>query len=197
MSEILAVTGLAVATFVSTSVDNLLLLVGFYGEGETPRVKVGLGYIAATVTMLAVAWAASSILEEIPAQALGLLGVIPLMFGVAGLSRLARSGGVPPEDRRPASSGGFAPVFLVMAANSGDSLAVFASLFGDTAERTEVVIAGTAALCAVAYTVLAARLTAHPVMGARIRRAANVVLPILLIAIGIYIMADTGTDSLP
>jgi cadmium resistance protein CadD (predicted permease) len=194
VNELLSVIGLAVATFVATSFDNFTLLLGFYADDEYPRRQVAAGYLGSALLVVLAAWTASAAAELAPASFLGLLGLIPLSLGVVGLYRLIREAGSETVSTRSSPSKGFLPVLLVMLANSGDSLSVLVSVFADTAESLEIPVVLTVAACALVYSALARWLVTRSGIGLRIQRVAPVVLPFLLIAIGIYILLDTGTD---
>jgi cadmium resistance protein CadD (predicted permease) len=190
-----SVVGLSAVTFVSTSFDNFMLLLGFFADDEYPRRQVVSGYLVAVVVVVLGAWAASAALEQAPASYLGYLGLIPLGLGLVGLYRLVRFAGPAVTAAEPTSTKGFIPVTLVMLANSGDSLSVYVSVFADTSEALEVPIVGTAAVFALVYAALARWLATRSGLAGPIQRAARVLLPFLLIAIGTYILLDTATDA--
>lgn len=196
MSQLLAVAGLAIASFVSTSLDNFTLLLGFFADDEYPRRQVAGGYVVSVVVVLLLAWGASTAVEMVPAGYLGYLGVVPLGLGLVGLYRLLRHAG-PVAVAQPQRGKGFFPVLLIMLANSGDSFSVYVSVFADTAERLELPILAAVVMCALLAAAAARWLVTRSSLGQPIQRIARLVLPFLLIAIGAYILLDTGTDALP
>ncbi len=196
MLAILAVMGLTVAGFISTSFDNFTLLLGFYADGRYAKGKVLFGYAASTLGMVFLAYGASAAVEAAPVRFLGILGLIPLALGIVGLVRLLR--GVPNEEIRQGSRPrGFLAVLGVMLANSGDTLAVFISVFADTAEGLEKWVVATAVGIALAYALLAQRLVERSGAADRLQRYTRVILPFLLLGMGAYILANTGTDGIP
>ena len=196
MSPILTVAGLAAASFVSTSLDNFTLLLGFYGDGRYARGRVLVGYLASTVGVVFLAHLVATAVETAPSHLLGYLGVIPLGLGLVGVFRLVRPGaGV--EESPDVEARGFLAVLAVMLANSGDTLAVFVSLLADTAEGLEVWVLLTATLMAAAYALVARRLVERSGAAALLRRYTRVLLPFLLIWIGVHILGNTATDVVP
>jgi cadmium resistance protein CadD (predicted permease) len=196
MLSIIAVVGVTAAGFASTSFDNFILLVGFYADDRFTRGRVLLGYVLSTLGMVLLAHAGAAAAETAPDHLLGYLGLIPLTLGLLGLGRLATKAGPPsrgPEER----ARGFLPVLGVMVANSGDTLAVFISLFADTAEGLEVWVLATAVACALAYALLARWIVERGSVVRRLERYSRVFLPVLLVGIGLYILANTGTDVAP
>ena len=196
MVEILTVVGLSAASFVSTSLDNFTLLLGFYGDERYARGRVLFGYLASTAGMVLLAHAVAAAVETAPSHLLGYLGVIPLGLGLIGVYRLLRPG--PSSERPPrVEARGFLAVLAVMMANSGDTLAVFVSLFADTAEGLEVWVLLTAAGMAAAYALVARRLVERSAAADLLRRYTRVLLPFLLIGIGVHILSNTPTDVMP
>ncbi len=196
MSHLLAVVGLAVVSFVSTSFDNFTLLLGFFADDEYPRRQVVGGYLVSVVLVVVAAYALANAVELAPDRYLGLLGVVPLALGVQGAVRLIRHAGPTAPAARQTRGKGFFPVLLVMAANSGDALSVFVSVFADTADRLEIPVLVTTAVMALLYAALARWLVTRSGVAAQIQRVSRVALPFLLIAIGLYILLNTGTDTL-
>jgi cadmium resistance protein CadD (predicted permease) len=134
--------------------------------------------------------------ETAPAHLLGYLGLIPLTLGLVGLVRLA-SGTTGEAEAPEVVARGILPVSGIMLANSGDTLAVFTSLFADTAEGLEIWVLATTVASAAAYAVLARWLVARAGVVRGLKRYSRVALPFLLVGIGVYILANTGTDAIP
>jgi cadmium resistance protein CadD (predicted permease) len=196
MLAILAVIGVAGASFISTSFDNFTLLIGFYADGRYSKTKVLFGYAASTLGMVFLAHGAATAVEGAPAALLGYLGLVPLAMGLAGVARLVR-GGPDAEAVTDPAPRGFWAVLGVMLANSGDTLVVFVSVFADTAEGLEWWVMGAAVAIAVGYAILARWLVERAGAADRLQRRTRMVLPFLLIGIGAYILANTPTDVVP
>jgi cadmium resistance protein CadD (predicted permease) len=196
MLPILVVVGVTAASFVSTSFDNFLLLLGFYADGRYAKGRVLLGYVGSSLGIVLLAHGAATVAETAPAHLLGYLGLIPLTLGLVGLVRLA-SGTTGEAEAPEVVARGILPVSGIMLANSGDTLAVFTSLFADTAEGLEIWVLATTVASAAAYAVLARWLVARAGVVRGLKRYSRVALPFLLVGIGVYILANTGTDAIP
>ena len=197
MTHLLSVVGLAGAAFVSTSLDNFAILLGFFGDDEYPRRQVVLGYVSAVVLVVIGAFVAAQAVELAPVRYLGLLGVVPLSLGAVGLVRLVRIAGPVAPAARPTRGKGFMPVLLVMVANSADSFAVYLSVFSDTSDAIEVPIFATVVVLALSTAALARWLVTRSAWAGTLQKIGRVVLPFLLMAIGAYILLNTGTDAAP
>lgn len=189
------IVGLAAATFVSTSIDNLLLLVGFFASRGFRARSVVLGYVGSVIAVLGVGFAASYAADFAPNRYAGYLGLVPIAMGLTQLYQVVRRGNAPDAPRRPEAQGALS-VGLVMLANSGDSLGAFVALFAETREPFTFVIVCFVAALSLAWIGLARWITGHTAVQQFLQRWGRYLLPFILIAVGAYILADTRTDTL-
>lgn len=198
MTEALIMVGVAAMAFVSANLDNLFLLIALLaGSGLTTR-DATIGYVAAVGVVLAATVAGSYAFDLADAGWLRYLGLVPLGMGLWRLRSLAGAAPAPAADDVGASATsvrGIAAVFVVMLGASGDSAAVFMSLMGETAQPLVFVIAATAIAMAASWAALARWVSAHPALAPRLRSIDRILVPILLVTIGLYILADTATDG--
>lgn len=204
MGSLLIAAGLGLATFVATSLDNLLILVSFLGNPRYSRRVVAPAYIGAilgVVTMSAVL-AAFAGYGPMEGRGLVLLGFIPIGLGLFYVIRLVLPGRMSEQERLEQSMArtmrirqGRAAVVAVTVAASGDSLAAYAALFADTRTLLLPVTVGGILVGAVAWTWVAGWLLKRENGRRFIEAAAPILLPIVLIALGLYILGDSPTDS--
>ncbi len=81
-----------------------------------------------------------------------------------------------------------------MVANGGDTAAVFLSMFLESQDRLGLEIFAVGMAFAIAWGGLAVWLSGHPATSRWLLPVAQRILPFLLIAVGVYILLDTGTD---
>jgi cadmium resistance protein CadD (predicted permease) len=89
---------------------------------------------------------------------------------------------------------GRAAVIAVTLAASGDSLATYTALFADTRTWLIPATVGGILLGAVAWTWVAGWTMNQAGARRLIEKAGPILLPIVLIVLGLYILADTPTD---
>lgn len=195
MWEAVTIIGVTVAAFVSTGMDNLLLLIGFKGQEGARDRDVTLGFLGAFLLLLLMGFAASYVADVFPRQYVGYLGVVPIAMGIYRLSQAIRGLA---DDGLPKTAAVPSPwtVGLVMIANNGDSLAVLTPLFAETREPFTYLIVGTGFSMAVLWSRMAGWIARHPRLQGAIRRWSPILLPFILITVGWYILSDTGTDTL-
>ncbi len=194
MTDILTIIAITAATFATTNLDNLgLLLALFADEGFQAR-DILLGYTLAALLVAGTAYGASTAVELAPARYLGYLGLVPIAMGVLRAYELVRPRSRLADESPRSSRGGLVTVALLMLAQSGDTFAVYVSVFADTRERLEIPILATVAVCVFALCALARWLANHGALAKPLQRWGRYLLPVLLIAIGLYIIADSATD---
>lgn len=198
--DLLSASGIALVVYVSTNIDDLLILAVFFAD---PQVRVGAvvagRFLGLAVLVLASA-AAALLAMAVPGEWIALLGLVPLALGLRLLPALFGRNGDADEETEEALAGahqparrGFTAQSLTVAgvtlANGGDNLGVYIPLFATAPQSiiTYIVVfaAMTAVWCALGYLVVN-----NPLIGDRIRRHGHVLLPVVLITLGLYILSD-------
>lgn len=196
--EIFELVVLVAGSFAATNTDNLILLVVLMGANPEARPAHTLGFLSSALAVLAIAALAALVGAAIDPTLLGYMGLLPLLFGIYLLSRSRRAsarGDGSPGTVQAASSGWLATAVL-MFSNSADSLAIFVPLFAESAG--EAVMWGEAVflVMAVFWAGLAWRIADQPQLARRIEAAGERLVPWIMILAGIYILVNTGTDTL-
>ena len=193
--DLLPTIGVAVVVFASTNVDDVFLLAAFFADPQLRARSVvagqfvGIGLLVAASA--AAAWASLAVPPGYPA----LLGVVPLVLGLVKLwglrddrdaTELPEAANVRPE--RGLHSQALA-VAAVTVANGGDNLGVYVPLFAREPALIPLYAIVFGAMTAL-WCAAGRRVVAHPTLGAGLRRYGHVVLPVVLIAVGLWILAD-------
>lgn len=196
-AEAAGVMGVTALSFLSTNLDNLVVLSAY---GSRPGLKAHL--VRATFLLVCLAVLVVSFLLARAAQGLqphyvNYLGVIPLGIGLVHLARLLLGWHEEEPDGAdavPASGGAYLGLGSMLLANSGDSVGVLTPLLSDL--KPVFVLAGFGgALAAAVLLALAAMVPArHPVSKAWLEKFAKWGLPFLMILIGVTILTDAGSD---
>jgi cadmium resistance protein CadD (predicted permease) len=194
--DLLSLIGLGTASFVGTNLDDMLILLIFYSNHRFPTSHVVLGQYLGMGALIAVALVASLVSLVIPHNLLGLIGLIPMAFGIKELLELRKKEyeveGVS-EKISKSRWISYLPFLTVSAItfSGGEEIGVYTSVFATNSEAGEiitvvaVVMALTGLWCAIAY-----HLLSRPIVAKRIRRLACVGLPIVLIGLGMYILIE-------
>lgn len=188
---------LATLLFVSTNVDDLFILLAFLSDATISAKSVVVGQFLGIATLFAVSVGCVIAAHTLPLKYIGLLGFAPILFGATRFLRLFRRRADTNESlERKLSASGALAVALVTIANGGDNITVYVPAFS-VHSRGQIAIFGlvflllTGVWLAVAY-----YLTRHPRLGPPVRRVGNVFAPLVLIALGVVILKESGAGRL-
>lgn len=199
LESLVSSSGIAAVVYASTNIDDLLVLAVFFAD---PRVRAGAivaGRLAATAVLALASSAAALLALAIPGEWIALLGFVPLGLGLYLLFALLRSRRAKGHDAdeaaarvEEASRSGFAAQTLAVAgvslANDGDNLGVYIPLFAAAPPAIPTYVAAFAVMTVV-WCVLGYLVVNNPLVGSRIRRYGEVLLPLVLIPLGLFILS--------
>ena len=187
--------------FAATNLDNLILLVILMGADVEKRAHVALGFLISAICILGIAAIGAAIGSGLDPSLLGYMGLAPLLMGMYLLyKRLRRN--LPEETAEQDAQGAlqsgssWISTFLLMFSNSGDSLAIFFPLLAES-DRDSLLWEVTLFLgMALFWLLLAWRLAEQPQVAIRIEHIGEKLVPWIMMAAGIYILVNTGTDTM-
>jgi len=188
---------LAVLLFVSTNVDDLFVLLAFLSDARIGTKSVIVGQFLGITTLYAVSVGCVLAAHTLPAKYVGLLGFAPILFGANRLLRLARrkEDDIESSERELSHSNALA-VALVTIANGGDNLTVYVPAFS-AHSGIQIAIFGLVFLLLTGVWLAAAwYITRHPRFGPPVRRAGNIFAPLVLIALGVVILKQSGAGQM-
>jgi len=187
----------AVAVFAGTNIDDLvvltLLFLGWRASGAPRPGRIVAGQYLGIAVLVAVSALIALGLAAAPDRWIGLLGLVPLGLGVAGLVRTARTRKLPREAGEtapPVVASGLLAVAGLTIANGADNISVYAPTFSTIGiARSVVMIAVFAVLVGVACAAGAA-LGSHRRVVAAVRRVGHWLVPLVFVALGLVIIGS-------
>jgi cadmium resistance transport/sequestration family protein len=188
----------AIAVYVSTSIDYLLILMIIFSQSHTKRKMKGIigGQYLGMGTLVAFSLFAAYVLNLIPEDwIVGLLGLIPLFLGV----RVALRGedqedeGVLEKLEEGGANRLLWTVTLITIASGGDNLGIYIPYFTsltwpETTVALIVFAISIAVLCYISY-----KLSKISLVAETIEKYKQPVVALVFIGLGIYIMVENGT----
>jgi cadmium resistance protein CadD (predicted permease) len=197
----------ATVAFVSTNIDDLFILIALFlqaSNGIKPGNIVS-GQYAGIVTLVAISLAGVFLGLIIPAAYIGLLGLFPVYMGARKLwehyVQKSHDGENEAEHTaRAKTTGGtvaqIVSVAAITVANGGDNIGIYVPFFrAKPPEAIVLTIVIFLALTAM-WIFTAQYLSRRPALAGALHRIVPAVFPFLLVALGVYIMLDSGTFSL-
>jgi cadmium resistance protein CadD (predicted permease) len=197
----------ALSTFAITNIDDLFVLVTFFAEAAagsalTPTTIVAGQYVGFTI-VLAISVVGYELLVVLPAEAIGFLGVLPILLGLWGLVGLYVQRQAAEDDDDEGNMkveigigrGGWkaiSKVALVTLVNSGDNVGTYIPLFAQASKSGLAVYAVTyyvllGGWCLVAWAVMQQR-----VVLSFAEKYAGWVVPNLYVGLGVWIVVRSG-----
>jgi cadmium resistance protein CadD (predicted permease) len=183
----------AVLVFAGTTVDDLVILMALFvarrTNGRPYAGSIILGQYAGFAAILAVALLAAAGLRIVPDRWVGLLGLIPIGFGVWELWRLRGSD----KDSRPPLASTAARIGTITFANGADNISVFAPLFRTLHVTGSLLATGLFLVLVGVWCALGALLGSYRAVVAVLSRASHWLVPAVFIAVGVLILVTSGT----
>ena len=196
----LAIVPVAAAAYFATNLDNFTVLVALLARYRRRYAEVILGYLACMFILVIIGWFIARAALLIPVHRIGLLGIVPLGMGIFGLAQLfMNSGGEGAASGKVETSSQaiFFVTLLTQLGNGTDTTITVAALFADSNPAADVLAVVTMGLMALAFVAAAIYAINHPALSQWVKRYAHKVTPVILIAIGIYILLNTTSDVVP
>lgn len=200
LNGLIVIIPFAAAAFVATNIDNLALLVLLLLRYRRHRAVVSVAYLVCLFLLGLISFLTSLLAGTVPVHYVGLLGLVPLSIGAIGIFRLVRGPVVEDETGQEKTMNATSVFIVALSAqlgNGADTVLTFGALFADSLRAASYLIMFTMAAMAVLFLGLANYFVKQPVLGELIQRHANRLTPFVLIFVGLYILANTGTDTLP
>jgi cadmium resistance protein CadD (predicted permease) len=197
--EALSIASLSAASYVSTNLDNLILLSAYGAKPGYRSFNIKLTFVFVCLAVLLVSLALARAADTLPTGNIRYLGLIPIALGAYQLVRLMIGGGGEKSGGLDAASGpagfaAYAGFALVLLANSSDSVSIMTPLFADLKPAFVLICFAAAVTVAIMMSSLAGHLVRHPAMRSRVEKIGKWVLPFLLIGIGLLIFTDKPAD---
>ena len=177
---------LATGAFVSTNIDDLFLLVGFFSDRSFSRRDIFAGQMVGMAAIVAISLAAAAAALAISPQRVGLLGVAPIVIGIGKLLRLGK------EEKGQPTAVGILQVATVTVVNGGDNIAAYTPIFGTQGSRDMIATLTIFAVLTLVWCFVALWLVRRTALGKPLRRHGRVLLPFILIGLGSLILYRSG-----
>jgi cadmium resistance protein CadD (predicted permease) len=181
---------LSTGVFVSTNIDDLFLLVGFFSDRSFSRVHIFSGQILGMAAIVIISLVAASAALAISPQRAGLLGAAPIVIGIGKLLRLGKE-----EEGQPTAAG-ILQVATATIVNGGDNIAAYTPIFATQGSRDMIATLAIFAVLTLVWCFAALGLVRHTALGKPLRRYGHVLLPFILIGLGGLILYRSGAINL-
>ena len=173
----------AVTSFVSTNIDDIFILMLFFAQVKSKQ-HVVIGQYLGIGVLTAVSLLSLAVLQFIPEEYIRFLGVIPIVLGIKEWIEYKKGAEAEETDAPSAKDS----VSLVTVANGADNIGVYIPLFARYSLQQMLAVVAVFAVMVAVWCFLAQKLASLPVLGAGIEKYKHILVPVVFIALGIYIL---------
>ena len=202
--------GIGIAAFVSTNIDDLLILIAFFATPRFPPFQIVFGQYIGMGSLIAVSLLGLLIALVVPINLIGLIGLFPIAIGIKELLELHKKSNDDDDNnnkdneeekkeelaiQRLERSKKIAYVpFLTVAAvtfSGGEEIGIYTSLFATNNEVSHIITLVSVVMVLTGFWCgLANYFVNRSFLAERFRHIAGRLLPFVLIGLGIYVMAE-------
>ncbi len=201
MEYYLALISIAIVLFVTTNIDDIFILLGFFSDPKFKLRQVILGQYLGITALYGISVIGSLIALVISPVYVGLLGLVPVFIGLKKIWELRNSAAADEEELHNHSvtangNSNLIAVAAVTVANGADNISIYVPLFATKSGYDIALIGVIFAVMTMVWLISANWLVNHRNIGAPIRRYGHKVLPFILVALGFFILYEAGSFNL-
>ncbi|MDF2767321.1 MAG: Cadmium resistance transporter [Nitrososphaeraceae archaeon] len=196
--------GVGIAAFVSTNIDDLLILMAFFATPRFPPFQIVLGQYIGMGSLIAVSLLGLLIALVVPRNLIGFIGLFPIAIGIKELLELHKKSNdydnkdneeeqLSKQHLQRSKKIAYLP-FLTVAAvtfSGGEEIGIYTSLFATNNEVSQIIMLVSVVMVLTGFWCgLANYFVNHSFLADRFRHIAARLLPFVLIGLGIYILVE-------
>ncbi|MCD9015062.1 cadmium resistance transporter [Parachryseolinea silvisoli] len=175
--------------FVSTNIDDIFILMLFYGRRKQKPIDIVLGQYLGIGTLVLVSFVGAAIGSLIDQKYIGLLGLFPIYLALKNVQQQGNW-----NDEVPLRTGaGIIAIAGVTIANGGDNIGVYVPLLTTMTVVAKVYMVVVFAMMTYVWCMAARYLARHPVVASYLDRFGNIITPLVLFGLGIFILWESGS----
>jgi cadmium resistance transport/sequestration family protein len=185
----------SIVVFASTNIDDIFILMLFFGNRSYLTKAVILGQYLGISTLVLLSFIGSLLNHFVDEKYIGLLGFLPIYLGLKGLVQLGKKFKQSAEVNTISSYKQTASVISVAAitfANGGDNIGIYIPFFATISAQEKAVMILIFLLMTAIWCLFAKHLTKQPLLAKIIDKYGHIVTPFVLIGLGIYILFDSS-----
>lgn len=189
----------SVLAFVSTNIDDIFLLTLFYGTRKFKSIQIILGQYLGIGTLVLISFVGSYIGSFFDERYIGFLGLFPIYLAIRHIVEMIKkdkSDDDEGSEQVKISNAGVVAIAGVTIANGGDNIGVYIPLLTTMSyvEKTALIIIFV--VMTYVWCLSAKYLASHPLIAKQLDKYGHVIMPIVLLALGVFIIRESNSLSL-
>jgi len=186
----------SILAFMSTNIDDIFILILFYGNKEYKESEIITGQFLGIITLIVVSLIGSLIALVLPQAYIGLLGLIPLYIGIKGILSVVKKEQQEDDHQLKANKSNVLSVAGTTFANGGDNIGIYVPLFATLTWTDKLSTITIFLIMTFVWCMIAKYFTKHPYVAKAVDKYGHILAPIVLVFLGLYIMYEAGTFKL-
>ena len=182
--------------FVSTNIDDIFILMLFFGSRKVRESRIIVGQYLGIGTLIVVSLIGAFIGNFIDQRYVGILGFFPIYLAIKHVIELI--GRKQSEENVDTVSISTGPLTIagVTIANGADNLGVYIPLMTTMSAMEKMQLIIIFALMTYVWCLLGKYLASRPFIAKQLARFGHIIMPIILLLLGVFILIESGSVSL-
>ena len=190
MIDVIFILGALIA-FTATNIDDLFLLVFFFGNNNYKNSHIVIGQYLGVISLIIISSMGYFFKFIIPSSLISLLGIFPILIGIKELIKLKTHKNSDNDLNQNAEfkRSSIFQVALVTISNGGDNIGIYMPLFASISSSQIITIVLIFMIMIAIWCFISHSLVNHRLLRDKIEKYGHIIFPFVLIAIGIYILS--------
>ena len=187
----------AILAFASTNVDDIFILMLFFALKKYTTPQILAGQYIGIFTLVAISAIGAFIGSFIDPRYIGLLGVFPIYLAIKQIIEAIKAkGDLSVELQVSKKNQGAFAVASVTIANGGDNIGLYVPLLSILEREGTLILFIVFAVMVLLWCLIAQYLAQHRLLATSLNRYAHIIMPLVLLALGIFILYKSRSLSL-
>jgi len=187
----------SVLAFAATNIDDIFILMLFFGNRNVKKSDIFIGQYLGIGALVLISVIGAFVGNFVDQRYIGLLGLFPIYLAIKHtVDLIINKAGEHQEARVEGKNTGSLAIAGVTIANGADNLGVYIPLLTtmDYFEKIQLLIVF--AFMVYLWCVIAKYLASRPLIARQLNKYGHIIMPVVLFALGIFIILDSGSLSL-
>lgn len=186
----------SILAFAATNIDDIFILMLFYGTRNVKRSDIVLGQYVGIGALVLISFIGSYIGNFIDQRYIGLLGVFPIYLAIKHTIGLLKNSPDTDQEIVASKSTGFLAIAGVTIANGADNIGVYIPLLTTMSYWEKIQLLIVFIVLTYVWCVLARMLASRPLVARQLDKYGHIIMPIVLFFLGLFIIIESGSISL-
>jgi cadmium resistance transport/sequestration family protein len=187
----------SILAFASTNIDDIFILTLLLGDKRFKTTDVYFGQYLGIITLVALSIAGALFGNFVDGKYIGLMGLFPIYLGIRQLLTLRKKNEEGDTEKLETKlSTGILSVAGITIANGGDNIGTYIPIFTTLSSSELVMMIAIFLVMVFIWLSLASYLTHHPLLAKTISNHGDIVTPIVLCLLGLFILQENGSFEL-